>query len=210
MKVVWISALAYLLLTLGTDKAFSQPATLRDVVAHIEGTVVLDGQRLDTPPSFFPMKANSVVHTESGRAEIRLTTGDRVFLDENSSVRLNDKRGLNFSRFEILAGSAIVITGNLGPVVACEEEVTLSDSGIFRFDVYAAVGEKFCRVRVHRGSAAAQMPSFTWLLTSGKMVELNHRCGDHTQRNEFNIDDIDSFRRWSRQRMAGWNTESRQ
>jgi hypothetical protein len=47
------------------------------------------------------------VHAENGRAEIMLAS-------ENSSVRLSDNRSLNSSRSEILIGSAVVITRELG------------------------------------------------------------------------------------------------
>ena len=201
-EAVWISALVTLSLMLGAAMAFEQPGAARQVVAHIEGTVLIDGQRLDTSASPFPLRQNSVVRTESGRAEIRLTAGDTVFLGENASMRVNDSRSLNLGRFEVLAGSAVVITGHLGPAVACEEEVTLSDSGIFRFDVHPVGGEKFCQVRVYRGAAAAPMPSFIWVLTTGKLIDLNRRCGDHIPRNEFNVEDADHLDRWSRQRMA--------
>jgi hypothetical protein len=153
------------------------------------------------------LKKNSTVHTENGRAEIRIASGDSVFLGENSSMRLSDNHGLNSSRFEILTGSAVVMTGSLGPVAVCEEEVQLSDSGMFRFDVHDVQGERFCRVRVYKGAAAAPMPSFIWVLTNGQTADLNRRCGDHTQRNEFNIEDIDGLDRWSRQRAASYARE---
>lgn len=202
MKAVWISALPTVFVTLSSVVVFAQPGTSREVIAHIEGTVFLNEMRLESLAFPFPLKENSVVHAENGRAEIMLASGDFLFLGENSSVRLSDNRSLNSSRFEILTGSAVVITRDLGPVVTCEEEVQLSDSGVLRFDVHNVVGERFCRVRVYKGAAAAQMPSFMWVLTNGKMAELNRRCGDHTQRNEFNVEDIDGLDRWSRQRSA--------
>jgi hypothetical protein len=88
--------------------------------------------------------------------------------------------------------------------VVCEEEAQLSDSGIFRFDIHRAVNERFCRFKVYEGAAAAQMPSFVWALTNDKTADLNRRCGDHTQRYAFNIEDIDDLDRWSRQRAASY------
>jgi hypothetical protein len=70
--------------------------------------------RLESLASRFPLKENSVVHAENGRAEIMLASGDFLFLGENSSVRLSDNRSLNSSRSEILIGSAVVITRELG------------------------------------------------------------------------------------------------
>ena len=79
--------------------------------------------------------------------------------------------------------------------------VQLSDAGIFRFDVHRVVGENFCRLKVYKGAAAAQMPSFIWVLTTGKTIDLNRSCGDHTPRDEFKVGDIDGLDRWSQQRV---------
>jgi hypothetical protein len=185
------------LLALGSITAYSQPAAGRDVIVRVEGTVFLGGQRVEPSALNLPMLGSSLVHAEKGRAEIRLASGDSVFLGENGSVRLIDS-GLNFRRFEMIAGSAVVVTGKLGPVVECEGDVQLSDSGVFRFDVHTVLNEKFCRVKAYKGAAAAQMPSFIWVWTDGEMVDLNRLCGDHTPRQEFKIGDIDDLDPWSR------------
>lgn len=182
----------------GSGIAFAQIAA-RDVIAHVEGTVYLNGRRLDPSSSELPLRENSIVRTETGRVKVLLASGDSVFLGENGSVRFTSSPGLNSGRFEILSGSAVVITGELGSAVACEEQVQLSDSGVFRFDVRHVLENTFCLVRVFKGAAAAQMPSFVWVLTIGEMLDLNHLCGDHTPRNKFNIEDIDSLDSWSRQ-----------
>jgi hypothetical protein len=202
MKTLWISGLAIAFVTLGSSTAFVQLGTAQEVITHIEGVVFLDGRRLEPSASQVPLQKNSVVRTEEGRVEIRLAAGSTVFLGENGSARWSDNRGLDSSRFEILAGSVVVITGDLGPAVVCEEEVQLSDSGVFRFDVHPVGEQRFCRIRVYEGAAAAQMPSFTWVLKAGRTVELNRGCGDRTQRNNFNVEDIDDLDRWSRQRAV--------
>jgi hypothetical protein len=96
----------------------------------------------------------------------------------------------------------VVVTGRLGPAVSCVQGVQLSDSGIFRFDVHRAVGETLCQLKVYGGAAAAQMPSFIWVPTTGKTIHLNRSCGDHTPRDEFKVEDIDALNRWSRQRRS--------
>ena len=195
--------LVILFVTVGSVAALAQQVTAREVIARIEGSVFLDGQRLEPSASRWPLKEHSVVRTENGRAEIILLFGDTLFLGENGSVRFRSNRGLNSSRFEILTGSAVVVTGGDGPAVVCEEDVQLSDSGVFRFDVHlAADGERFCRLRVYKGAAAAQLPSFVLVLVNGEMAELNHRCGDHTPRANFDTEDTDSLDVWSQQRSA--------
>jgi len=202
MRILWISGLAIAFLALDSAIAFAQLGTVREFIAHIEGVVFLDGRRLEPSASHVPLQEKSAVRTENGRVEIQLAAGDTVFLGENGSVRLSDNRSLNSSRFEILTGSAVVITRGLGPAVVCEEEVQLSDSGVFRFDVHRVGDQRFCRIRVYEGAAAAQMPSFIWVLKTGRTVDLNRGCGDRTQRNDFNIEDIDGLDRWSRQRAV--------
>jgi len=201
MSAARISAVATTFLTLSVVVC-AQSGPFHEAITHIEETVFLDGVRLEPSASPIRLKQNSVARTENGRVEIALASGDTLFLGGNSSVRLIDNRSLNFSRIEILTGSAVVITRELGPVVVCEEEVQLSDSGVFRFDVHDVLGERFCRVKVYKGAAAAQMPSFIWVLTNGKMIDLSRSCGDHIPRNGFKIEDVDGLDRWSQQRAA--------
>ena len=203
MKAAWTLTIATTFLTLGSVVVLAQPGTSRDrVIVHVEGTVILDGLRLEPSAAPLPFYSNSMVHTENGRVEFILASGDALFLGKNSSVRMSENGALNFSRFEMLTGSAVVITRGSGPAVVCEEEMKLSHAGIFRFDVHQAAGERFCGVRVYKGAAAAQMPSFIMVLTNGEAASLNRLCGDHTPRDEFNIADIDDLDRWGRQRAA--------
>ena len=47
MKAVWTLTLAAALLALGSVVGFPQPETSRAVIAHMEGTVVMDGLRIE-------------------------------------------------------------------------------------------------------------------------------------------------------------------
>src|SRR5690242_18278191 len=77
MKAAWTLTIATTLLTLGSVVAFAQQGTSRElVIAHVEGTVVFDGVRLEPSAAPFPLTSNSVVHTENGRVEIILASGD--------------------------------------------------------------------------------------------------------------------------------------
>ena len=182
--------------------AASSAEWARVSIAYVEGSVYVDGKPLQRLEAELPVKNGSVVRTEKGRAEVVFGRGDTVFLDENSSVRSNHDFNANSGGIEIVTGSAIVITGEVGSAVRCEETVHLSDAGIFRFDVHGPVDERFCKVRVYKGAAAAQMPSYVWVLTPGKMIDLNRLCGDHTPRFEFKIEDLDGLDRWSRERAG--------
>jgi len=176
-------------LTLSAALSSAQTATL----AYIEGDVYVGAQRIQQPD--FPVKAGSVIRTEKGRAEVHFGRGDAIFLGANSSI------AASLAGLEILTGSAMVITGDIGAAVSCRGLVHLSDAGVFRFDRHIVIDENFCKVRVYKGAAAAPMLSYTWVLTPGKTVDLGS-CGDFTPRNEFNIEDADGLTRWSRERAG--------
>jgi hypothetical protein len=182
--------------------ASAQPPMTSPVIVHIEGKVYLDGQRVEAPAT---LAERSVVRTEDGRTEIRLRSG-ALFLGENSSIRVIDNRPYNFNRLEMLNGSAVVTTGAGSGLVACEDAVTLSDFGVFRLDLHPLPGSQYaendCRLRVYKGAAAVQLATVTAVLTSGKTMHLNRRCGDMIPTQEFDIEDIDGLDHWSRQRAG--------
>jgi hypothetical protein len=209
MKRVYTLGIATTFAALSAPMASAQHISPRAVIEHVEGVVYVDQQRLEPPAaSNFGNKGGSVVRTEDGRAVIRLEDG-MLFLGENSSVRVID-RPYALVQLGMLTGSAVVITETAigsAAVVACEEPVTLSGSGVYRFDAKRVVmpGQEdytYCRFRVYKGAAAVQLPSFISVLTSGKTMNLNHVCGDHVQTNVFDIEEIDGLDRWSRQHLV--------
>ena len=105
-------------------------------------------------------------------------------------------------RLTDLAGSAVVTTGSVGPSLSCVKGVQLSDGGTFRFDVRHVLGENFCQLKVYKGAAAVQMPSFIWVLTPGRAISLNPFCGDHTPRSEFGVTETDALDHWSQTRST--------
>ncbi|SRR5258708_4908263 len=81
MRPVWRTAFAITSLTISTAMAFA-----REEIAHIEGTVFLDGQQLETS-SQPVLYENSIVRTEDGRVEIRLASSDLLFLGAQGSIK---------------------------------------------------------------------------------------------------------------------------
>jgi hypothetical protein len=206
------SGMAFTFVALGAGLASAQHNRPRAVVEHVEGVVYVDEQRLEPQAaSSFGDKGGSVVRTEDGRAVIRIE-GGRLFLGENSSVRVIDQP-YALVQLGMLTGSAVVITKTgigSAAVVTCEEPVTLSASGVYRFDAKRIVmpGQEdyaYCRFRVYQGTGAVQLPSFISVLTGGKTMNLNHVCGDHVQTNAFDIQEIDGLDRWSRERAGSDN-----
>src|SRR5689334_14600218 len=74
------------------------------VVHFSEGSVFIDDQPLDQKVGTFPnIKEGSTLRTEKGRAEILLTPGIFLRLDENSSIRMRSN-SLEDTRVEFIRG----------------------------------------------------------------------------------------------------------
>ena len=205
MKSVRVFLLGTTLLATGAVLPAQFIAPGSGLIAHVEGKVYLDDQPLE--PSSTPiyiLNPNSAVRTEEGRAEIRLAGEVSLFLGENSAVKRVPSGPHIFSRFELLNGSTVVKTGNAGSVATCENQVTLSNLGLYRFDVIRPPGlpnEKLCGLRVYEGAAAVQLASVISVATSGKFVGLSLACGDLIPLQKFNIEHTDELDNWSRQRI---------
>lgn len=146
------------------------------------------------------LSGDPVIHTDAGRIEVHLR-GGALYLGENSSVRIFDSHPFNFNRLEMLRGSAVVETGRAFGLVVCEREVSLSDSGLFRFDVRRFVGlpgESDCHVRVYKGAASARLETVTSVLRTTQEMHINRKCGDMIPTQDFKVEDVDSLDRWSR------------
>lgn len=184
--------------------AAAQPRLSPPVISQLQGKVYVEEKPLLQPGTILD---GSVVRTaEAGRVEIRLR-GGVLYVGENSSVRVLDNRPYNFNRLEVLGGSAVLMTDSDGTASAvCEDAVKLSDAGIFRFDLRpipeSQFGEDDCRFRVYKGAASVQLATLPVVLTSGKTMHLNRRCGDMIPTHQFDTEDADDLDRWSRERTG--------
>lgn len=132
-------------------------STHSGVVHYFEGAVYLDDQPLEPHPGRFPtMPEGSQLRTARGRAEVLLTPGVVIRLDENSAIRmLSDS--LEDSRVELIAGSAMVESGDPAPETAVtltyqNWQVRFPQKGQYRIDsagADAAIG----RIWVREGEA---------------------------------------------------------
>lgn len=181
------------------------------LIAHVEGKVYLNEQSLEPSNTPIYILNSSVVRTEDGRAEIRLAGGVSLFLGGNAAVKRVPSSTYNFSRFEMLSGSAVVTTDEMGSVATCSNEVTLSDFGLYRFDVIPLpelpTSEKLCRLKVYEGAAAVKLATLVSVLTPGKFISLNLACGDLTPLQKFDIERTDALDDWSRQRIRSRRTK---
>lgn len=210
MNAIRTSMVATVLAALGslTSPAQSLPPGSGQIT-RVEGKVYLDLQLVK--PSSTPvwiLNPNSVVRTEEGRAEIQLAGDLSLFLGENSAVKRVPSGPYNFSKFEVLSGSTVVTTGEIASVATCENEVTLSDSGLYRFDVFQytsgqpAEKKKLCGFRVDKGAAAVQLPSMLSVLRPGTFVSLNLDCGDRMVLQKLDTSHTDDLDNWSRERIG--------
>ena len=180
--------------------AYAQPRLDSPVVSRLQGSAYVKDTPITEPGASID---GAVLRTAAAsRAEIRIR-GGVLYVGENSSVRVSDNRPYNFNQLQILAGSAVLVTGKgSGVLVMCEDAVKVSDDGVFRFDLsglpQSRYGENECRFRVYKGAASVQLVTTPVVLTSGKAMQLNRRCGDMIPTQDFNTEESDDLDRWSR------------
>src|SRR5689334_5750426 len=117
MKALWLALLTPLI----GMTAYGQTLT------YAEGAVFVDEARVDASTVPFLLSPNAIVRTEAGRAQVQMNAEGTISLDEHTSARAGD-------RISLLAGSAVVATGGSEIRMDCEDGVTLSGSGTYRFD----------------------------------------------------------------------------
>ena len=122
------------------------------VLQYFEGAVILDDHPIEHKAAAFPsMKDGSILRTEKGRAELLLTPGVYLRMDENTSIRMKSN-SLTDTRLEVTSGSVILDNLNAtskDPVVMSyqESEVRFPKPGIYRLD--CDLGE----LQAYRGEA---------------------------------------------------------
>ena len=179
-----------------------QAAGAGAALVHAEGEVYLNDRSVESSSTPSVLRDDVVVRTTQGRAAIALKRGGFLFLDAGTSVRVLGNGVYNFNRIEVLTGSAIVASDTSAPLVGCENEIKLSDAGLFRVDVRQAgpSGERSCQFRVFAGAAAVPLVTVTNALRAGQTMMCNRRCGDMVPTKEFAREQLDDFDRWA-QRM---------
>ena len=179
-----------------------QTAGVGAALVHTDGEVHLNDRTIESNSAPSVLRDDVVVGTNQGRAAIALKRGGFLFLDAGTSVRVLANGGYNFNRIEVLTGSVIVASDTSTPLVDCENEIRLSDAGIFRVDVRPAssAGERSCQLRVFAGAAAVPLITVTNALRAGQTMLCNRRCGDMVPTHEFSRERVDDFDQWA-QRM---------
>lgn len=195
-----LSAVVALAVAFVPSHAVAQAPGTAARLAHAEGEVYLDERAVESNAAPLVLADAAVLRTSQGRAAIALKRGGWLFLDARTSVRVLRNGVYNFNRIEVLTGSAIVASETSSPQVVCENDMRLSDAGMFRFDVQQATstGERSCRFRVFEGAAGVPLVSVTSVLRAGQTMMCNRRCGDMIPTKEFSREQLDDFDRWAR------------
>ena len=109
------------------------------VVNYFQGSVLIDGVKLEQKFGTFPMlQVGSILKTEEGRAEVLLTPGAILRLDQHSSIRMLSNL-LTDTKIEFLGGSAILDSAAAESVKDLlvkyrTDDVRLLQPGAYRID----------------------------------------------------------------------------
>jgi hypothetical protein len=184
-----------------STRAFAQRTSRSGAaLVHAEGEVYLNDRTIESSSVSALLPDSVVVRTSRGRAVVALKRGGLLFLDSDTSVRVLANGVYNSNRIEVLMGSAIVASATSAPLVECENEIRLSNGGMFRFDLQRmkSSDERSCRFRVFEGAAAVPLVSVTNALRAGQSMMCTRRCGDMIPTMEFSLDQLDDFDQWAR------------
>ena len=146
---------AVLILALVPAAAQNAISARSGMVHYVEGRVLLADNPIESKFGQFPeVKEKQVLRTEAGRAEILLTPGVFLRLDENAAIRMITSRLID-TRVEIEGGTAMIeavelLKDNNVTLVAKGAAVVLRKSGLYRIN--ADTGQ----VRVYQGEAVIE------------------------------------------------------
>ena len=189
--------LSLALVSLAAVSAWGQSAisARSGMINHVEGKVLLDGQPVDLKFGQFPQVQNeSTLATEDGRAEVLLTPGVFLRLDENSSFKMLSNH-LSDTALEVVSGSAILevdemLKDNAITLHFQKGTISLSKRGLYRFDT------ELSRMRVYDGQADVLVDEKTTTVRKGRQVVF----GEALVASNFDTNNTDPFYRWASRR----------
>jgi hypothetical protein len=137
-----VTAPSLLILGLGvwfSASAQSVISTHSGVLYFFEGSVFIGEEKLEQKFGKFPeIGEGRELRTEDGRAEVLLTPGVFIRLDENSSIKMLSNR-LSDTRVELLGGSAIlesqeITAGTSVKLTHKQWQMWVPERGVYRID----------------------------------------------------------------------------
>jgi hypothetical protein len=139
------------------------------VIHFFEGSVSIDGQILEQKfGRFDELKCGSELRTERGRAEVLLTPGVLLRVDENTSIRMVSNK-LADTRLELIGGAAALDSRNAAPgapvLIAYQDyRMRFARSGRYRFDSAPA------QLRVDEGEADVLLRDKSVTVKAGQVL----------------------------------------
>jgi hypothetical protein len=179
--------------------------SVRSGVVHFsEGSVFLDDHALDQKFGTFPtIKEGSTLRTEEGRAEVLLTPGVLLRIDENSSIRMTSNAIKN-TRIEFVEGSIILDSldasgDNTVLITYKDSQMRFPKKGVYRMDSEPPVLQAYNgEAEVTRdGKPVAVDPSHLFFFSLGLETQ---KFGDGAD---------DDFYQWSKDRSEFISADNR-
>jgi hypothetical protein len=167
----WIGIAAVLSLATLSIPATAAIPPRPGVVNYVEGNANIDGRTIAFKDvGMTALDANQVLTTAQGKAEILLTPGVFLRLNDNSQVRMVST-GLTNTSVELLRGEALVEADTLFKetrvsIVERGSTTTLAKNGLYSFNADLA------RVAVYDGEATVQQDDRTVTVKKGKDVNV--------------------------------------
>src|ERR1700744_75174 len=127
-------------------------------VQYVEGTVYAAGQRVERKFGQFPsLRPGDELRTDDGRAEVLLTPGAFLRLDDHTSIQMISNH-LTDTRVEVVKGSVMVecdelLKDNAVALVYQGDTIQLEKHGLYRLETQPA------EFRVYEGEAMVQSAS---------------------------------------------------
>ena len=173
------------------------------VVHFSEGSVFIDDQPLDHKFATFPnIKDGSTLRTEKGRAEVLLTPGMFLRVDENSAIRMRSS-SLTDTRVDFVGGSIIMdsldaLGDNHVSVLYKDTQVRFPKPGVYRLDYETGTLQAYSgeAAVIHDGKTSKIDDSHLFFFT----LDLDtKKLGDGTD---------DEFFDWARERSNAISAEN--
>jgi hypothetical protein len=182
---------------LAASSAFGQSViSAHSGVIHLsEGQVTVDGTEVRQKfGEFGDVKTGQVLATQDGRAEVLLTPGVFLRVNEDSSFKML-KNKLDDTQIEILTGTAMVqvnelLEGNAITLKFHDASIALAKKGLYRVDAQKNL------LRVYDGEAQVASNDKNLTVKKGHELELEGKL----EAKNFDTKETDAFYRWNERR----------
>lgn len=190
-----VAGLALAALAAAPAAAQSAISARSGMVHYVEGEVLLADKAVESKFGQFPeIKENQVLETRLGRAEVLLSPGVFLRMDENTAVRMVTNRLID-TRLEVEKGVVLIeavelLKDNNITLTVKGASVTPKKNGLYRIDAGAGV------IRVYDGEAAVEQGTDRLTLKTARETTV----GTVLVAQKFDNKSGDSLYRWGKRR----------